>query len=350
MISMEQSTQAQFGKFYYWENPQPDAIGRTVIEFLKRLPGPTHIHVTGADSSRCRAVATLLHGNEPSGLQAVFEALRQRITPIVDIHYFIPSVDAARQAPGFIYRMLPHQKDLNRCFREPFGDSEQDLLAQDLLQRLKKYNPECVIDIHNTSGSSPSFGVTTFMDERHDALASLFTHRMIVTDLLLGSLMEISEAMMPTVTIECGGVEDTESSLMATEGLLKYITYADVLSIKHTDMSLEFFHNPLRVELLDGSDIAYGDHSLIDDGVTLLADIEHHNFGYVGPDNRLGFVSGDLAANLTVMDIHGKEKLFDYFVLEEGELYPARRLKLFMVTTNPEIARKDCLFYLVEAA
>ncbi len=57
-----------------------------------------------------------------------------------------------------------------------------------------------------------------------------------------------------------------------------------------------------------------------------------------------------MAANLTVMDIHGKEKLFDYFVLEEGELYPTRRLKLFMVTTNPEIARKDCLFYLVEAA
>ena len=349
MTSMEQSTQAQFDKFYYWKNPQPDAMGPTVFEFLKRLPGPTHIHVTGAGSSRCRAVATLLHGNEPSGLQAVFEALRQQITPIVDIYYFIPSVDTARQAPGFIYRMLPHQKDLNRCFGESFGDSEQDQLAQDLLQQLKKYNPECVIDIHNTSGSSPSFGVTTFMDERHDALVSLFTHRMIVTDLLLGSLMEISEAMMPTVTIECVGADDTESNLMAAEGLLKYITYADVLSIKHTDMSLEFFHNPLRVELLDGSDIAYGDHCLMDDGVTLLPDIEHHNFGYVGPGNRLGFVSGDLAANLTVMDMHGKERLLDYFILEEGELYPTRRLKLFMVTTNPEIARKDCLFYLVEA-
>ncbi|MDA1371425.1 MAG: succinylglutamate desuccinylase/aspartoacylase family protein [Proteobacteria bacterium] len=345
---MEQSIESQDNKFHYWKDPAPDKIGPTVTEFLKRLPGPTHIHVTGTDSSRCRAVATLLHGNEPSGLYAVYETLQQQIRPAVDIHYFIPSVDAARQAPGFIYRMLPHQKDLNRCFKTPFGNSEQDLLAEDLLENLRRLNPECVIDIHNTSGSSPSFGVTTFMDERHDALVSLFTHRMIVTDLILGSLMEISDSMMPTVTIECGGAEDTESNRMATEGLIKYITYEDVLSVKHTDMSLEFFHNPLRVELLDGSDIAYGDHSLMKDGVTLLSDIEHFNFGYVGPENCLGFVSGELAANLTVLDIHRKERLLDYFTLEDGKLYPTRRLKLFMVTTNPEIARKDCLFYLVE--
>lgn len=81
------------------------------------------------------------------------------------------------------------------------------------------------------------------MDDRHDALVSLFTHRMIVTDLKLGALMEISEELMSTVTIECGGAQDIESHIIATEGMARYITIEDILSRQHGDMTLEFFHN-----------------------------------------------------------------------------------------------------------
>ncbi len=336
-------------RFAYWKDPNTSDIGETVFEFLKLLKGPTHIHLTGNDSSRCRFATTLLHGNEPSGLHAVFHILQSGLKPIVDAHILIPSVDAAKQAPGFIYRMLPHQKDLNRCFLPPYDDSEQDALAQEILHKLEHYQPECVIDIHNTSGSSPSFGVTTFMDQQHDALVSLFTHRMIVTDIKLGALMEISESMMPTVTIECGGSQDHESHLLATEGLTRYLTMDNVLAQSNTDMELEFFHNPLRLELNEGSDIAFGDHCLMDDGVTLLPDIENHNFGYVDESDRLGFVSGSLEQNLVVKNPLGDSPASDYFQLIDGALYAKHRLKLFMVTTNPEIARKDCLFYLVNA-
>jgi len=334
-------------RFHYWKNPAPADIGENATEFLKRLSGPTHIHITGKNSARARAVVTLLHGNEPSGLHAVYNVLQQRIEAAVDMHFFIASVDAAKQAPGFIYRMLPHHRDLNRCFKPPFDVDEQGLLALELLQTLQAINPECLIDIHNTSGSSPAFGVTTSMDNRHNALVSLFTHRMIVTDLALGSLMEISESILPAVTIECGGALDAESSLLATEGLIRYCTFDKVLTDKHSDLTLEYFHNPIRMELLEGSDIAYGDHCLIEDGVTLLPDIENHNFGFVDSACHLGFVSGQLNSVLTAKDSEGNERVGDYFELREGELYPTRRLKLFMVTTNPEIARKDCLFYFV---
>jgi len=337
------------GKFYYWKNPGPEDIGETALAFLHLLPGPTHIHLTGADRSRCRAVATLLHGNEPSGFHAVFNVIKQQVQPLLDIHIFIPSIYAARQGPGFVYRMLPGHKDMNRCFHPPYDDSNEDRLARTLLNQLKSLDPECVIDIHNTSGSSPSFGVTTFMDERHDALVSLFTHRMIVTDLSLGALMEISDTMMPTVTIECGGADDKESNHLATDGLIRYLTLDNVLSTEHTDMTLEFFHHPVRMELREGSDIAFGDCSLLDSGVTLLPDIENYNFGFVDPDCHLGFVAGSLSANLLARDHQDNDLLQEFFKLRGDELFPRRRLKLFMVTTNPEIARKDCLFYVVEA-
>lgn len=336
------------GQIFTWTDPGPDDIGNSAIEFLNALSGPTHIHLRGEDSARSRAAVTLLHGNEPSGLFAIFELLKRRLKPAIDIHFFILNVDAAKQAPGFIYRMLPQHKDMNRCFKEPFGDSEPEQIAKNLLNLIERLQPECVIDIHNTSGSSPSFGVTTFMDERHDALVSLFTHRMIVTDLKLGALMELSETLMPTVTIECGGAMDLESNLMATEGLSRYCALDDVLSKQHGDMSLEFFHNPMRLELCEGKDIAYGDHCLIAEGVTLLPSVEHFNFGYIDPSNRLGFISGELTANLSIKDNKGSERITDYFEVRGGELYSRVKLKLFMVTSNPEIARKDCLFYLTE--
>jgi len=187
------------------------------------------------------------------------------------------------------------------------------------------------------------------MDERHDSLVSLFTHRMIISDLRLGALMEVSDSIMPTVTIECGGAQDKEANLLATQGLIRYMTVDDVLDHEHSEISLEFFHNPIRMELQEGSDIAFGEHSLMTDGVTLLPGIENYNFGFVEADTLLGFVSGGLADNLSAHRTDGSECLPDFFLLRGEELYPRRKLKLFMVTTNPEIARKDCLFYFVPA-
>ena len=336
------------GDIATWVDPKASDIGGSAVEFLNLLPGPTHIHVKGSDSSRSRAAVTLQHGNEPSGLFAMYEILKRGLKPVVDMHLFILNVDAAKQAPGFVYRMLPQHKDMNRCFKEPFGDSEPELIAKNLLDKIKSIEPECVIDIHNTSGSSASFGVTTFMDAQHDALLSLFTHRMIVTDLRLGALMELSETMMPTVTIECGGAQDLESNNLATEGLSRYFTLDDVLSKQHGDMALEFFHNPMRLELLEGTDIVYGDHPLLEDGVTLLPSVEHYNFGFVDATIPLGFVSAEVAALFTLKDKLGIERISEYFENRGGELYPRKKIKLFMVTSNPEIARKDCLFYLVE--
>ncbi len=346
---MDNGEQKATTPFHMMIDPGPEDIGTSAMDFLKSLPGPTHIHLRGKDRTRCRAVTTLLHGNEPSGFFAIFNIIKQKIHPLVDMHLFILSVDAAKQSPGFIYRMLPHHSDLNRCFGRQTGDAETELLADNLLNRIRELRPESLIDIHNTSGSSPSFGVTTFPDEKHDSLISLFTHRMIVSDLRLGALMEISDSIMPTVTIECGGAQDTEANLLATQGLIRYMTVDDVLDHEHSEISLELFHNPIRLELLAGSDIAYGEHSLMLDGVTLLPEIENFNFGLVTPDTLLGFVSGKLEANLSAHRTDGSECLSEFFVLRGEELYPTSTLKLFMVTTNPEIARKDCLLYFVPA-
>ncbi len=340
---------SQSGLFHHWRDPDPHSLGSSASEFLQRLHGPTCIHLTGNNPERCRAIATLMHGNEPSGLHALHELLRLGLRPAVNMLCFIPAVDAAKQAPGFVYRMLPHAKDLNRCFATPYGNTEVDRLACEMMMLIEEARPECIVDIHNTSGSSPSFGISTVMAPSEAALISLFTQRMIVTDLRLGSLMERTCPEMPIVTIECGGAEDRESILLAGEGLTRFFTSDNVLEANPAEMSLEFFHHPMRLELAAGSAIAYGEHGLLEHGVTLLPSVENHNFGHVGSDTLLGFATGALEDHVHVRNAEGLVPAGDYFRLAEGRLYPRRKLKLFMVTTNPEIARRDCMFYLAEA-
>lgn len=338
-----------FHCWHFHNTPATDDCGQTPVEFLSMMTGPAHLYIRGRDSARCRMVVTLLHGNEPSGLIGIHRLLKQGTTPAVDIHCLIPGVLAAREAPGFFYRMRPGERDLNRCFRPPFDDNPQSQLARGILDTIAALQPEAVIDIHNTSGSGPSFGVTTFMDARHDALVSLFTQRMIVTELALGALMEISESMVPTVTIECGGAQDEEAHRKAEDGLREYCTRNDVLSPPAADFALDFFHNPVRLEALPPATIAYQDQPSEQADITLLPTLEHHNFGFIEADTLLGFLRGNLDDLLTARDSLGRQTLRDNFTLEQGVLKTARRLKLFMVTSNPEIALKDCLFYLVPA-
>ena len=358
-------------KFHYWDNPPPTAAGKSVEHFLELLPGPTHIHLSGQQPGPCRAIVTLMHGNEPSGLHGVFGLLREGLRPLRDAEIFIPCVDAARHGPGFVHRTLPQQKDINRCFtaavkhtglftqteqtrqaKQTDSLSERDLLAAELLQQLAKLHPECCLDIHNTSGASPGFGVATFMDPDHESLVSLFTRRMVITGIKLGALMELSHKTMPIVTIECGGAAETASHKRALDGLRRYFTEADILNksapANKPPLSMEFFHQPMRLELAADSDIAFGSQPLLTGGVTLLPDVERFNFGPISPDDQLGFVRGPLDKSLSIKDYQGGEQVNDFFRLQGEALYPRRSLKLFMVTTNPEIARRDCLFYIVE--
>lgn len=333
--------------FRYWFQPKAEEVGDSTVEFLNLLGGPAHLHIAGRDSSRRRAVVTLLHGNEPSGAIAIHRLLMQARVPAVDMHCFIINIKAALEPPGFCHRMLPDTRDLNRCFGPSYIDDEAGRVTKNLLDLLNELQPECVIDIHNTSGAGPAFSVTTFMDARHDALASLFTHRLIVTDLKLGALMEISETLCPTVTIECGGAQEEASHRLAEEGLEKYFVLDNTLALANSDFDIEYFRNPVRLELKTDLPVYYGEQSLDPNGLTLKTDIETHNFGEVTPETKLGFLARELFTHLSAENTQGEEKLFECFQVVDNVLRPKRDLRLFMVTGNPVIAKSDCLFYFI---
>jgi len=333
-------------RFKFLKNPLATDLGNNLEEFLQRLDGPACIFLDGEDETRTRALVTLLHGNEPSGAMAVFRWLKSCQRPAVNTVIILASVTAALESPSFSHRMLPRARDLNRCFKPPFDDA-QGALAEEILEILRMHHPEAVIDVHNTSGSGPSFGVCTHLDEQHDALVSLYTQRLIVSNLKMGALMDISEHSYPTVTVEVGGRLDDEAHELAYDGMCRYLLSQDVFTPQETDWGLELLHDPIRLELADNVSLTYADKPNASFDITLKTDVEHHNFGGVTPDTLLGWAEGAERSLFNAYDMGGRCAVTKLVRIENGELYPAQPLKLFMITNNAAIAQSDCLFYAV---
>ncbi|MDI9244657.1 succinylglutamate desuccinylase/aspartoacylase family protein [Marinobacter sp. CHS3-4] len=332
----------------YLNDPSPRTLGQSPLEWLNRLNKPTVVHVTGRDRSRTRAMATLLHGNEPSGLFAIHRWLLEQHTPEVNMLFLIGGVYPAKVPPAFSLRQLPEGRDLNRCFKEPF-EGEEGAIAQAMLAELHKANPECLLDVHNTSGTGPAFAVTITNDAAHQALTSLYTDRLIMTDLRLGALMEYSEQEVPTVTIECGGGQDDNAHQLAYDGLVRYTSRPDVLSLEEADWEVAVLRNPIRVELSPDATIEYRLEPSGHADMTFPPDIEHRNFGIVSPHEPLGWVGEKGLGILTAISHNRAEGVEQVLKVRDGRIYPAQAIKTFMITTNPVIAKSDCLFYAVKA-
>lgn len=332
----------------YLNNPSPQTLGRSPLEWLDRLQKPTVVRVAGRDRSRTRAMATLIHGNEPSGLFALHRWLIEQHTPEVNMLFLLGGVYPAKIPPVFSFRQLPEGCDLNRCFKEPF-EGEEGAIAQAMLAELHKAQPECLLDVHNTSGTGPAFAVTITNDAAHQALTSLFTDRLIMTDLRLGALMEYSEQDVPTVTIECGGSQDDQAHQLAYEGLVRYTSRPDVLTLEEAEWNVAVLRNPIRVELAPEATIEYRHKPTGHADLTLPPDIEHRNFGTVSPDEALGWIGHKGLGILTAISHNRAENMEQVLQVRDGQIYPAQAIKTFMITTNPVIAKSDCLFYAVKA-
>jgi len=327
-------------------NPDKSVIGDSVECFLQNIAGPTAIFLSGKHASRTRAVCTLLHGNEPSGAHAIHNYLSLGIEPTVNTLFIIGSIQAALTEPVFSHRMLQGKRDLNRCFKPPFDD-EQGKIADAILKLIHSVKPEALIDIHNTSGSGPAFGVSIKEDADHRALTSLFTNDLIVTDLRLGAIMEISESDVPTVTIECGGANDTSAKFVAQEGILRYLGADNIRAEEGLDYRVNIFKNPIRLELKSGGVAAYSNKKQDDADITLPENAERLNYGMVPHEEPLAYLGDKGLAVLTAKDHKGNERLSEFFEVCDGQLFSKHPIKLFMVTTSSEIAASDCLFYFI---
>ncbi|OFI35348.1 hypothetical protein BFC17_15035 [Alteromonas lipolytica] len=312
------------------------------IAFLQQLNGPAVIFVPGK-TRRKRAITTLLHGNEPSGFQALHRLLKEGFEPYADTTFIVVSAIAALHEPLFTHRALPGERDINRCFKPPYSD-RPGLLAKLVLDYLVDLAPEAILDVHNTSGSGPAFSVASRLSAQHSALASHFTRWFIHTDIQLGSLMEVPFCC-PVVTIESGGAQDELATINAYNGLRSFLSVQDIFTPRQ---DVELLEHPKRLEIHGQASLAYAERPVFGANVTIRQDIEQRNFGITRPGDVLGWVDHCRLEHFRLSGQRKNEYLGDYFCADNSELTVTRPLKFFMVTTRSDIAKSDCLLYFVD--
>jgi hypothetical protein len=326
--------------------PSRSELPLTLEEWLRELGGPVLLRVPGRDPTRVRAVATLLHGNEPSGPRAVHAWLRSGAEPAVDMLIFLGAVDTALAEPTMSFRFLPGQRDLNRCFRPPFTGPE-GVVAAELLERLRDACPEALVDIHNNSGHNPAYGVGLRAGAVELTLAGLFSRRYVQSDLMLGALVEGTAHDFPSITVECGRSGDPAADAVARAGLEAF-GGREQLEVDRLPEGIELFVDPMRVGLRPGLRLAFGDGPAPGADLTMSADVDRHNFDALPPGTPIGWLGESGTWPLLTMATDGGEHSTELFVQRNGKLETRREIVPIMMTTSPAAALADCLFYVVQ--
>lgn len=320
----------------------PLAVPDTPEDFLRELGGPAVLHIPGADRTRTRALVTLLHGDEPSGLRAVHGWLRSGPVPAVNLLVFLGAVEAALEGPGFRHRALPGRRDLNRCFDTP-GEEGEARTAARALALLRRVPLEALVDLHNTSGATPPCGLGSRADPALLALASLFAAHYVCTGAMgLGSLTEATGGHVPSVVVECGQRGCAEADRVAREGLARFIG-----AEKFPDPGpLALYRDPVRVELVPGAGVAFAPGPVPGAELTLRADADRFNLETLPPDTLLGWIRPGAPWPLRMgARPGGVRPACPFRVAPGGRLLTLRHFTPLMMTTDPESARADCLCY-----
>jgi hypothetical protein len=325
--------------------PAPDELGPSAEAFLARLDGPTLVRVPGRDRTRTRALVTLLHGNEPSGLRALHAWLRTNPRPAVDLLCIVAAVETAQTQPLLSQRILPGRRDLNRCFRGPITDPE-GAVADAILDALRAAHPEALVDLHNNTGHNPPYGVASRIDLPRRRLTWLFASRLVHNTIRLGALTEVLADELPAVTIECGRAGDAAADAVALAGLERYAS-----AVRLDDApppAVHIFERAIRVSVQPGTQLAFASAPAADADLTIVPDVDRHNFARLEAGTLLGWCSSTEPWPLEARGDDGCDVTRALFRLEDGRLTARRTLIPIMMTTDSRIARQDCLFYAVD--
>ncbi|MCB1691995.1 MAG: succinylglutamate desuccinylase/aspartoacylase family protein [Pseudomonadales bacterium] len=338
--------QATPGQIQTWASPGAHDVGSDYVDFLKRMGQPTWITLPGKDSSRRRAIVTLLHGNEPSGLKAIHRFIQSGQRPAVDTGILIASVPAALKEPFFSHRYLPGEEDLNRCFNPPW-DTLQREFAREALDLLADFAPEAVVDTHNTSGHSVAFAVATSDDQRTLALSAGFTDNLVVLDLRLGTLIEQRDRLGSVVTIEFGGFLDPNADSLAFESLSRFLNAGGLFDGAGSPSII--LRHPHRLEIRDDTEIHYS--STVQDAadITMFNTIDQMNFTRVEAGSPLGWTGSGGLEHFRIVSADGEDLVPSFLAESDGFVVAAQPITLFMATTDPFVAKSDCLLYLTPA-
>ncbi len=318
-----------------------DADERTL---LQELGGPSLIRFPGRDEPP-RAVSVLLHGDEPTGFQALLHVLRSRPELPYDLYVLIGNVRAALEPPGYAVRYLDDQEDLNRIWSPTSRTTPLREAAADALVRLQQAQISSLVDLHNTSGDNPFYAIITRNRPGTINLAALFTTRIVHWELPNGALVEALQDDCTAVAVECGLPGQRATWDLAVDGLRRYL-FGPPVDTQETGADHGLLSGLHRVTVPPEVTLRFGGELHDDLDLVIPIDADRHNFAEVAPGHVLGQVHPDAPLPVEVLAPDGRPATEQLLRVDDDRLVLTRAATPVMMTRTVEAVRKDCLVYL----
>lgn len=312
------------------------------------LPGPTLIHLGGRRKEPL-FVSVLLHGNEPTGLNALQSLLTktagQELPRALSI--FIGNVHAAKDGR----RHLDNQPDYNRIWPcsnsdDCLQDSSEHAMMREIVDIMREKKVFASIDVHNNTGLNPHYGCINKLDTAFFHLATLFSRTVVYFIRPKGVQTMAFADICPSVTVECGKPEQNYGAAHAMEFIETCLHLSQLPEHPISPHDIDLFHTVATVSVPDHLSIGFGE---IKANLRFIVDLDHLNFRELPPGTRLGeYNIPDKTPPLSVIDENGQVVTDRYFSFENNELNTKRPVMPSMFTLNTEVIYQDCLGYLME--
>jgi hypothetical protein len=325
------------------EGSEEDVLGALADKpALIRIPA-----ASTAAAPKARLIACLMHGNEPSGFQAMVEILRRGDRFPFDLWVLIGNVRAAIQDGLYAHRHLDDQEDFNRVWDVGPATTRMRRAAAAILEELRSADLEAAIDLHNNSGRNPCYAILTQLSPEGLLLASVCADTMLHWRMRAHTLIEALAPACPTVSVECGLPHLPEGTAFASAVVHRFLA-AETFAVPAADeparpqRMLEILERvTVRPEVAFSFDAAGGQPDFV-----IAPGLDAYNFDVLPADHTIGHVDPGAAMPLLARDMAGRDVTDQLFrAMPDGRVSVVTDIVPVMMTTTVQQARRDCLFY-----
>ena len=151
--------------------------------------------------------------------------------------------------------------------------------------------------------------------------------------------------LSPVITVEAGCGQDHDAHEAAYDGIAKFFTLDNIFA-DHQPVTL--LADARRLELRRNAVVAFSDKPVFGINVTIDHAIDQHNFTVIEPGTVLGWVDHNQIDHFKIGGNRRREKVDNFFCATDYALRNIKPMRIFMTTTQAEMAKRDCLFYFVE--
>ncbi|MFC4348371.1 M14 family metallopeptidase [Kordiimonas lipolytica] len=315
----------------------------SVSDLAAILGGPALFYLEGQRKPPL-FVTVLQHGNEPTGFEAVQAILKKYGGGLLPraMWLFIGNVAAAKTGE----RVLPGQLDYNRAW--PGTDMPkcaETSLMEDVVSRVTAEPLFASIDLHNNTGCNPHYGCVNVLDTAYLQLASLFSRTVVYFTRPLGVQSAAMAQHVPSVTLECGQAGQYAALTHAIEYLDACLHLHHIPDHPVAPHDIHLLKTMATVKVKAGLSF---DFSASGSDICFRTDLDHFNFGLLKSGEAVAQLREGLEMPVFAVDESGADITSDLFVVSSGLLKARNTMIPSMATTNVDVVRQDCLFYVME--